>query len=678
MDPAPPKRRFSEVYVELPRLSPRWSLGTVTSKENQPLPGAPAPKSSNAVGLAKKPSADAVLKEKPKDASNASTGAAAKRKAETTAQPAAATKKLKSSDDNAAYCHQCNRPVPLANIIQCTKLKADKQCRAKYCDRCLKNRYGEDIKVLKTAKIDSDMDASDRRKHVSDTPGYLYECPRCAGCCNCRACRKAAGLQPTGKITVPNGASARDVLEKNPKATAKDMIHVSAGSFAAPPVYPDFRYGPPPHGIVPYAMPHPHVPIRPEVAYRTVAPPKIPRAPQWEPIPTDMSREEVEDRIYLREFILRFGPLLGVAKVHLDVLDDFETLTDATVKALVVALLDLLAVEEEGPHRKILVARVKEIRGAHSPTKIWAVLERLREEGVVDYPDPTQPLDGAGAYNTRRGVVVAQGSQLLPILLSLCERALRSASVRADIEDQERERPQFNRDDLYGPLKELNDAWVQKKKAFVDEKTAPGTDLTAWKIKYREAAAKHQQAIIDVEQAHYEREHAYTQRFRPLGRDYEGRTYYLLSSQRAKKAPTHDERENFKHWSWFVACYGTAKGKDWDEEEERWWGLNSATEIRALSKWLMALAANEEYRKAIGQRDPIVPSSPLSALSADGDDSDDEDEDRMEEDDSGAAARQQMLEYYGPKPTMAEVKSMCKRVDEFAGFLEWKLSKEQK
>lgn len=391
-----------------------------------------------------------------------------------------------------------------------------------------------------------------------------------------------------------------------------------------------------------------------------------------------MSREEVEDRIYLREFILRFGPLLGVAKSHLDILDDFDTLTDATVKALVVALLDLIAVEEDGSHRKILVARVKEVRGAHSPTKIWAVLERLREEGVLDYPDPAEPSEGAGAYNTRRGVVVAQGAQLLPILISLCERVLRSASIRSDIEDQERDRPQFNRDDLYGPLKELNDAWTQKRKVFLEEKAAPGLDLAAWKDKYREAEAKHREAVTNIEQAHYEREHAYTQRFRPLGRDYEGRTYYLLSSQRAKKAPTDDERENFKHWSWSVVCYGTAKGEDWDEEEERWWGLNSPAEIRALSKWLMALAANEEFRKAAGQRDPIVPSSPLSALSADGESDEDEDEDRMEEDDTGATVRQQMLEYYGPKPTKAEIKSMCKRVDEFADFLEWKLSREQK
>ena len=55
----------------------------------------PAPKTSTAVGPTKKPSADNVLKEKSKGASSAGNGAPAKRKAESTAQPAAATKKLK-------------------------------------------------------------------------------------------------------------------------------------------------------------------------------------------------------------------------------------------------------------------------------------------------------------------------------------------------------------------------------------------------------------------------------------------------------------------------------------------------------------------------------------------------------------------------------------------------------
>lgn len=43
---------------------------------------------------------------------------------------------------------------------------------------------------------------------------------------------------------------------------------------------------------------------------------------------------------------------MSVTKSHVDALDDFDTLSDATVKAVIVALLDLIAVEDEGPHRK--------------------------------------------------------------------------------------------------------------------------------------------------------------------------------------------------------------------------------------------------------------------------------------------------------------------------------------
>ena len=50
---------------------------------------------------------------------------------------------------------------------------------------------------------------------------------------------------------------------------------------------------------------------------------------------------------------MRFGPVMQIAKMHLEALDDFEYINDAAVKAIVVALLDVMNVEAEGKERKV-------------------------------------------------------------------------------------------------------------------------------------------------------------------------------------------------------------------------------------------------------------------------------------------------------------------------------------
>ncbi|KZV86570.1 hypothetical protein EXIGLDRAFT_840628 [Exidia glandulosa HHB12029] len=654
-------RRFSEVYVELPLLSPRPSTGSARSKENYPLQ---SPVQPHAAARLSKPSKEDVLKQK--DAHSVKDASRKKRKADDALPSVTTTKKPKvdesAKDVDHVYCHQCCRKVPQSSTIHCTRVVKGMRCKLKYCNACLKNRYGEDHETVRSAGVDAA--AADRSMHVSDAHGYLYTCPRCQGCCNCRTCRKAAGLEATGKISFPSGESARDVLAKNPAALEQTIEKPPK-----PPVAPKKKTAHPSE-IVPYDEAVQTGLVKPPAKPKgtvvkdkdaTAAPPKIPPEPEWHSIPTELSREEVEDRIYLREFILRFGPLMSVAKTHIDALDNFEALPDATVRALFIALLDLIAVEDEGPHRKALQAGVRDVRSAHTPTKIWAVLERLRESDALKIPDPAESSE-AGAYNTRRGVTIAQGVQLLPILIALCEKALRGQSVRAEIEERTAKHAQFNRDALYAPLKEVNDPWAERRKALLEEKAKEGVDLKAWKAKYKKEETQHKAEVADIEQTHYEHVAEYARRFRALGRDYAGRTYYLLSAQKVKKLPSEGERESFARWAWFVAVHGTAKDCEWDAEEEAaegWWAFGTPKDVRALSKWLVALALNDAVPK---ERDDVVLDSPLSMLS-----------DEEEEIDTPT---QQMERYYGPKPTLAEVKTMCKHLDEFADYLEWRLAKD--
>ena len=55
----------------------------------------------------------------------------------------------------------------------------------------------------------------------------------------------------------------------------------------------------------------------------------------------------------LREFMLRFSPLMKIALTHLDDLDLYETMSDACAKALLVNVLDLIAADAEDDEQKV-------------------------------------------------------------------------------------------------------------------------------------------------------------------------------------------------------------------------------------------------------------------------------------------------------------------------------------
>jgi hypothetical protein len=214
-------------------------------------------------------------------------------------------------------------------------------------------------------------------------------------------------------------------------------------------------------------------------------------------------------------------------------------------------------------------------------------------------------------------------------------------------------------------------------------------------------------------------------RFSPVGSDMDGRLYYILSPQKVKKLPAEGERDNLRRWAWFVAVWGTPLEDDEDEDRsERWFGISDPTEIKHTSKWLMARALHDEYDAATGKSsskgraknkqqerrpspDPLRMTSPLSVLSdsptptalpdtttSDREEdamsdlsslTDDEDnemdvdgEDQRERERVQQSIDQQMARYYGPRPPMAQLKAMCKQMDEFADFLSWRLAKESR
>lgn len=58
----------------------------------------------------------------------------------------------------------------------------------------------------------------------------------------------------------------------------------------------------------------------------------------------------------LREFFLRFSPLMSVGITYLEDLDIYETLSESCAKTLLVNVLDLIAADAEGPVKTVSIS----------------------------------------------------------------------------------------------------------------------------------------------------------------------------------------------------------------------------------------------------------------------------------------------------------------------------------
>jgi hypothetical protein len=93
---------------------------------------------------------------------------------------------------------------------------------------------------------------------------------------------------------------------------------------------------------------------------------------KWNELRTNLSLSEAEARIQIREFALRFAPVMGtvIAKTHLEELEDIggrgrdsgdedeitPWVSEACVKSIVLGLLGLLANDEEGDLEKVYMS----------------------------------------------------------------------------------------------------------------------------------------------------------------------------------------------------------------------------------------------------------------------------------------------------------------------------------
>ena len=167
-------------------------------------------------------------------------------------------------------------------------------------------------------------------------------------------------------------------------------------------------------------------------------------------------------------------------------------------------------------------------------------------------------------------------------------------------------------------------------------------------------------------------------RFKPLGTDAEGRTYYVSTSYEGKTIPSKEERSTMKKWSWFLAVWGRAgkpstsglnkyKQRDDDmsslsdeEDGDGWWGFTSPSEIRKLATWIAAKEgldmrkAHGEEGKDINQTARMNPEDGMNIGGAEHD------------------PRKMDLLGVSRRPTKNELKTLVKNLNEYADFLAWR------
>jgi hypothetical protein len=236
-----------------------------------------------------------------------------------------------------------------------------------------------------------------------------------------------------------------------------------------------------------------------------------------------------------------------------------------------------------------------------------------------------------------------------------------------------------------------------------------------------------------LEGAYYQLAPLYAPRFRQAGVDLDGRVYYVLSPINSKRRIREEDRTSFKKWSCLVCVWGkrgtvvkeppkeeSDSDSDSDEEEtpereQQWWGFHDVKEIRKLAKWLQwrgdlrdategpvgyvrrrktepgdgegeAADEGEGTRGEDSEADLGVSASGLRSLTASRAPSPLSDiEETGEGETQGASASTSAAELEpevvvkdikdvdlgGPTSSM-EMKSLVKKLNEFADWLEWR------
>ncbi|KAJ7901779.1 hypothetical protein B0H14DRAFT_2668402 [Mycena olivaceomarginata] len=626
---------FRNFYVDVPpspyTISSAPSLST-TRKENDPWRSNPAMEGSTVT-------ASASLKRKiPYPEHPLQPYMAVLKKPKLVADPA-----IPAPSDVVAnayiYCHQCGKKRDKEDSAHCSHIEVHsvakdrppktRRCHNKYCKQCLKNRYNEDIDTIKG----NNAPGSAQGDRIGEP--YDYKCPKCR-------CRKAKGLDPTGKFANSTNAPA----EKKPKPPADGVAKPDDAKAKRAP-----RPKPKLNGPLPIL--------------------------KWTKLRSNISVDDAEARFHIREFVLRFfGKALP--KAHLDELehiggngrsryDEDEMIPwvgEACLKSIILAFLGVLAEEETNATiKKAIQTGSKDMRAASvGLAKMWQILASLRDcldasepdtgedatseesDTIPSFPDPLPLPESA----IKQLAPHSQCRFMIPVILGLIDAVVESSVIRAEIDKGAKESKDVARE-VKDATRNANDRWEKARKE--------SENVNEQQFKARRDA--HKQVLQDIEGAGRVAMHRFNPRFSVLGADREGRTYYALSpslsesdsalefiasmaaetddanrnskAKRKRRPKRDEERSSLKEWSWFIAVWGKKPppelgtlpfkpvvnaddddGDDSDDDEvvDKWWAIWEPAEIRKLVTWItMKYRLNEETISSVGSSTAATPSS---------------------------------------------------------------------
>ncbi|KAF8829022.1 hypothetical protein HHX47_DHR3000885 [Lentinula edodes] len=372
---------------------------------------------------------------------------------------------------------------------------------------------------------------------------------------------------------------------------------------------------------------------------------KVKLAPNvtWSPLPTQLKVNDAEDRIFIREFILRFSGIPGmaltrnqleelefIAGTH-DLSDDendyVDWVSETCVKSLVISLIGVLAAEEDSSATLVMKKAIQDVRNSGANlTKIWTALSSLRaalgrpeevsvgklqaeepsddddesseDRIILEYPDPL-PAPANHEHNvrsTRFAVadisLVVHSAQMIPVILGLIDAVMECHAIRV----------------------ELDNGTKEGRKRFRESREVIKLENESWKS--LEESREPNVTVQDIENAAKVLSSAFSPRFSPLGSDPEGRLYWALTpgvsdreyaldyivsrlpnapkSKRPRNRKQRQQREEedsqaLREWSWFIAVWGKklhGNGVNEGGDEPQWWGFWNPQEIRNLAEWL--------------------------------------------------------------------------------------------
>ncbi|BEI85492.1 hypothetical protein CcaverHIS002_0508930 [Cutaneotrichosporon cavernicola] len=672
---------------------PALTAGTTAPTSPSPSPGSPLSPVPDSSSISKKRKAPASggAKKKAKNDTNAPAPKKGKGKqAQTKAED-----KEKPEKEKGTYCHQCRTKIEPDKVLRCTKLRKytkstpARACNLAWCERDLRKRYEVDPDEIR--ERGHNVDAAEAAKHDA-SKDYVWACPCCLDECQNSTCRIKKGLQPLGdvvKLAAEQDITPLELVAQinadGPEPTTKsraDMFDMTNGhlSDVDAPKAPGSK--PPPKKAKTKETAKskaatkktatkeakktaktkekevPKKAAKKEVPKEKPAPPRVvwPKSdpPDIANVDTRMGREEVEQRMYLREFVCRFRELLKLPDRSLGAFDDFDhPLGETTVRQVASAFLGLIGHNGGMTVRKFYV-------DSYEP-EMDSEIEDLREEmryadlarfasiyqQVADMldlkmpPDPTSAArernekamralldlgadDEAPAWAMEAGPSTRRGASRLPapnevvrMLLALVEYVMHLDIVRFQMDPNVGYSAGDEIRKMSTEQKEEAKRWDAEKKklnaARVRAKTAADTKAAREKLKEREEehCLRSRMSAINY-RAGLARK---SMRFEPLGVDLDGRVYYSLSAREIDR-----ERYRPSFWARGVLIWGRGWGREDDDIPtlvERWMVANTSVDLLAVTRYLtyrwrtkygeMKLAAEEavkEEAKKKGKKTP--------------------------------------------------------------------------